>query len=261
MPDWKHEILRRLAPLKLTAAREAEIADEISQHLEDRYRELLAMGETPVEAQRLALAEISEGDLLARNLRPLEKAAPRDTAPLGGAKRGSWGGLAQDVRYGLRILAKSPGFTAVAILTLALGIGANTAIFSLIDGILMRALPVRDAQSLVVLRWSALHSPEIHEWVERGDCSEGESHGQSSSCSFSEPFFHDVASHIAAFSDVAAFAGGGGLVLTGIGPVRVLSAETVSGNFFSTLGVTPAAGRLILPSDDAASAPPVVVLN
>lgn len=84
---------------------------------------------------------------------------------------------------------------------------------------------------------------------------------EASSCSFSEPFFDDVASHIDAFSDVAAFSGGGELDLTGIGPVRVLDAEAVSGKFFSMLGVTPAAGRLILPSDDAVSAPSVLVLN
>jgi hypothetical protein len=69
------------------------------------------------------------------------------------------GTLIQDLSYGLRMLRKSPGFTAVAILTLAMGIGANTAIFSLIDGILMRGLPVQDAQHLVVLRWSARKAP------------------------------------------------------------------------------------------------------
>jgi predicted permease len=169
--------------------------------------------------------------------------------------------LLQDLRYAVRMFAKSPAFTAIAVLALALGIGANTAIFSLIDGILMRALPVRDAQSLVVLRWSALHQPEIHQWSEGGDCSETEARGESSSCSFSEPFFHDVASHIDSFSDVAAFSSGGGLNLTGIGHVRVLSAEAISGNFFPMLGVRPAAGRLILPSDDEASASAVLVLN
>ncbi len=264
MPEWKQEILRRLAPLKLAAAREAEITEEIEQHLEDRYGELLTAGKTEQEAQRLAMQEISEGDLLARNLRPLEKPMPRATAPMGGGKRQFWGGLAQDVRYGLRMLGKSPGFAAVAILTLALGIGANTAIFSLINGILMRALPVRDAQSLVVLRWQARQSPEIHQWSEYDDCTETMVNSRvegPSSCSFSEPFFHDIASQIGAFSHVAAFASGGGLDMTGIGPVRVLSAEAVSGNFFSMLGVMPAAGRLILPSDDTPSAPPVLVLN
>ncbi|HEV2306117.1 MAG TPA: ABC transporter permease [Candidatus Acidoferrales bacterium] len=309
MPDWKAEILRRLAPLKLAPMREAEIAEEIAQHLDDRYQELLASGqsedaafrtsldelkgedllardESPEAAQRAALGELrgenllargkSEDkarpaaleehdgeDLLAAGLKRAEKNFYREPIALGKDSSNFLSGIVQDVRFALRMLGKSPGFTAVAILTLALGIGANTAIFSLIDGILMRALPVRDAQSLVVLRWSALHSPEIHNWIENGDCNitTGSKQAESSSCSFSEPFFHDIASHIDAFSDVAAFSSEGELTWGGVGAVRILNAQTVSGTFFPTLGVTPAAGRLIQPSDDTASAPPVLVLN
>jgi predicted permease len=170
--------------------------------------------------------------------------------------------LLQDLRYGIRMLAKSPGFAAVAILTLALGIGANTAIFSLIDGILMRSLPVQDAQSLVVLKWSAHKSPDIHSASSYGDCrSEFSRQGPSSSCSFSEPFFHDVAAHVDAFSNVSAFANAGQLDLSGNGTASVLNAEGVSGGFFSTLGVRAVMGRLIAQNDDSVSAPPVVVLN
>jgi predicted permease len=230
--------------------RNEELNEEIQGHLELAARENMESGLAPKDAQTAARHEF--GSIA------LAEEVTRDM----------WGGrwfadLLQDIRFALRMLRKSPGFTTVAILTLALGIGANTAIFSLIDGILMRALPVRDAQSLVVLRWSALHQPEIHQWNEEGDCNitTGSREAGSSSCSFSEPFFHDVASHIDAFSDVAGFSGGGRLDLTGIGPVRVLDAEAVSGEFFPILEVTPAAGRLILPSDDAPSAPPVLVLN
>jgi predicted permease len=170
--------------------------------------------------------------------------------------------LLQDFRYGLRLLAKAPGFTAVAVLTLALGIGANTAIFSLIDAILLRALPVRDANTLVVLRWSARKSPEIHDNWDYGDCANEQMGGDaSSSCSFSEPFFHDVASQTKSFSGVAAFADAGRLDLSGNGTASVMSAKGVSGEFFSVLGVRPAAGRLIGPADDSASAQPVVVLS
>ena len=171
--------------------------------------------------------------------------------------------LLQDLRYGIRMLAKSPGFTAVAVLTLALGIGANTAIFSLIDGILLRALPVRDAQSLVVLKWSAKRLPEIHSASSYGDCKDDdyERNGPSSSCSFSEPFFHDVAAHVSAFANVAAFTNGGHLDLSGNGTASVLSAEAVSGGFFPLLGVRATAGRLIAPNDDSITAPLVVVLN
>jgi len=169
------------------------------------------------------------------------------------------GTLIQDLRYGLRMLRKSPGFTAVAILTLAIGIGANTAIFSLIDGILMRGLPVQDAQHLVVLRWSARKVPDIHGQSSYGDC--GSRNGESSGCSLSMPFFNDVASHVSAFSSVAAFANTGQIDLSGNGTASVLSGQAVSGGFFSLLGIRAAAGRLITPSDDSASAQPVVVLN
>jgi predicted permease len=173
------------------------------------------------------------------------------------------GTLIQDLRYGLRTLLKSPGFTAVAVLTLAMGIGANTAIFSLISGILMRALPVQDAQHLVVLRWSAHKAPDMHSSSGYGDCGPGEfsRNGESSGCSLSMPFFNEVASQVNAFSSVAAFAYAGQLDVSGNGTASVLRGQTVSGGYFQLLGVRPAAGRLIAPSDDSVSAQPVVVLN
>jgi predicted permease len=170
--------------------------------------------------------------------------------------------LIQDIRYAIRILAKSPGFTAIAILTLALGIGANTAIFSLISGILMRSLPIQNAQNVVVLKWSARRAPGMHSSSSYGDCTQHrERNGPSSSCSFSEPFFHDVAAHVGSFSSVAAFSYGGQVDLSGNGTASVLRAEGVSGEYFSLLGVRASAGRLIAPSDDSVSAPLVAVLN
>jgi len=171
--------------------------------------------------------------------------------------------LWQDLRYGIRMLAKSRGFAAVAILTLALGIGANTAIFSLIDGILMRGLPIVDAQNVVVLKWRALKTPDRHNSSSYGDCAQSYAprRGPSTSCSFSEPFFDEVALQTGAFSSVAAFANAGQIDLSGNGTASVLRGQGVSGEFFSLLGVRPVAGRLIVPSDDAASAQPVVVLN
>src|ERR1017187_8084264 len=153
--------------------------------------------------------------------------------------------LIQDLRYGLRMLRKSPGLTAVVILTLALGIGANTTIFSLIDGILMRELPVQDAQNLVVLRWSARNAPEIHSQNGDGDCGSGQfsRDGAPSGCSLSMPYFNDIASHVSAFSGVAAFANAGQLDMSGNGTASVLRGQAVSGGFFPLLGVRAAAGR------------------
>jgi len=159
----------------------------------------------------------------------------------------------QDLRYGLRLLAKSPGFTALAVLTLALGIGANTAIFSLIEAVLMRSLPVRDPQSLILLQWHARNQFPFRDISLYGDCE--------SDCTFSQPFFQDVASRTSSFSGVAAFASAGRLDLSGNGLASVLDGEAVSGEFFPMLGIRAAAGRLLAPADDSVSAPPVVVLN
>ncbi len=176
--------------------------------------------------------------------------------------------LGQDIRYGLRMLAKSPGFASVAILTLALGIGANTAIFSLIDAVMLRSLPVESPSQLVLLRWSARNSPNTHGYMSAGDCPSDlgmRSRGANpaarpSGCSFSEPMFHEIA-QADVFSGTAAFANSGRLNLTGNGQASVINGQLVSGDFFRTMGLKAAIGRLIDASDDKASAAPVTVLN
>jgi putative ABC transport system permease protein len=157
-------------------------------------------------------------------------------------------GFAQDLRYAVRQLAKSPGFAAVAIVTLALGIGANTAIFSLLDQALLRNLPVKDADRLVILQ------------------SFGSFNGHTSSrtddnFSFSYPMYRDLRDRNSVFS---------GLIATTWAQVGVqwhnqpelVSAELVSGNYFDVLGVRPAIGRMLVASDDVVpDANPVVVLS
>jgi predicted permease len=170
--------------------------------------------------------------------------------------------LAQDIHYGLRMLAKSPGFAAVAILTLALGIGANTAIFSLVDAVLLRSLPVENPSQLVLLQWRTRNSPNIHGYQSAGDCQNDLRFGASnpSGCSYSEPMFREIAK-ANLFAGTAAFANSGRLNLTGNGPATVINGQLVSGDFFRTLGVKAAAGRLFESSDDSPSAAPVAVLN
>jgi|HubBroStandDraft_1064217.scaffolds.fasta_scaffold25046_1 predicted permease len=173
-----------------------------------------------------------------------------------------WDHLRQDVRYGLRMLAKSPGFAAVAILTLALGIGANMAIFSLIDAVMLRSLPVENPKQLVVMRWGARNSPNTHGYMSSGDCPSNLGRGAENptGCSFSEPLFRSLAA-ANPFSGIAAFANAGRLDLSGNGPASVISGQLASGDFFRTMGVKAAVGRMFEPSDDSPSAAPVAVLN
>jgi len=169
--------------------------------------------------------------------------------------------LRQDVVYGLRVLRKSPGFTAIAILTLALGIGANTAIFSLIDAVMLRSLPVSDPATLVLLKWSFRKSPETHSTSSYGDCVTKFGGDGANGCSLSKPFLEDVRSKTNVFSGLAEFASARGLNLSGNGPASRINALYISGDYFQTLGITAAVGRTIQPYDESPSAAPVLVLS
>src|SRR5215475_3616903 len=153
MPEWKQEIRQRLASLNLAPAREAEIAEELAQHLDDLYAELRAGGATEEEAVRAALAELSERELLQQGLRRVESQVEQEPIALGSNRRSNMiADLWQDLRYAMRMLGKQPGFTAVAALTLALGIGVNVAIFNNIN-LQLRPLPVNDPDSIVNLEY------------------------------------------------------------------------------------------------------------
>src|SRR5262249_29923876 len=150
--------------------------------------------------------------------------------------------LKQDVVHGLRLLRKSPGFTAVAALTLALGIGANTAIFSMVSWLLLRPLPVAQPMELVELAFQQRH---------------GNMQNQ-----FSVPDYRDIREQTTAqFQDVAAYQIGLDGLSVDHKAERVMTFY-VTGNFFSTLGLTPAVGRLLLPTEgDVAGADPGIVLG
>jgi len=150
--------------------------------------------------------------------------------------------LAQDLRYGLRMLLKSPGFTVVTVLTLALGIGANTALFSLVNSVLLGNLPVRNPQALVVIRYTDARSQEAEE-------------------DFSYPMYRALRDRNTVFLNVLTRSGVDFNASYGGQSERAVG-EMVSGNYFETLGVEPFLGRLIGPGDDRTpGAHPVAVLS
>jgi predicted permease len=160
------------------------------------------------------------------------------------------------------MLAKNKGFTAVAVATLALGIGANTAIFSLLDAVMLQSIPVRHPEQLVVPRWSAHAHPQDIGSSSYGDC-KGTTFGSkfSGGCSFSYPLFKEIRDQKDLFASVSAFAGPAKLDISGNGPAAMAEGELVSGDYFQTLGVRAALGRTLEPSDEQPGAAPVVVLN
>src|SRR5215471_16484180 len=143
MPDWTSEVRKRLSSLRLSPAREAEIVEELSQHLEERHRELIVGGASPEEAVRLALAEFRGADDLGQRMAPLRQShAEWPEPPTSRGRsfvRALWE-LARDMRFAVRSLSRAKGLAATVIVTLGLGIGANSAVFSVVRGVLLRPL-------------------------------------------------------------------------------------------------------------------------
>jgi putative ABC transport system permease protein len=150
MPDWKPHIRPRLASLRLSPSREAEIAEELAQHLDDRWRELVARGATPDEAAHTARTEF-DGARLEALLGTLRQAHWHETPPPGPARAFSLDSVLIDLRHAIRALRATPSFTLGALLVLALGTGATTAIFTVVDAVALRPLPFPDPNRIVAV--------------------------------------------------------------------------------------------------------------
>ena len=207
----------------------AELDEEIQFHLERQMEANLAARMSSAEAQRQAAIAFGSRERTREECR---------------AQRPSFAleSLGRDLRYGLRGLWRNPGFSLVAVLTLALAIGANATIFSLIDQALMRALPVRDPAQLVVLSFAGSNPGHIHS---EGGSSPGHLH------EFSYPMYRDLLQRNTVLNGLIAESPLT-LGVTWNNHAESVQAEMVSGNYFTTLGVRPAAGRLFVDGDETA---------
>ncbi len=170
-----------------------------------------------------------------------------------------WEQVIQDLRYALRTMARQPLFTAMATLSLALGIGANTAIFSFMDAILLRALPVPNPESLVVLNWHSKDFPPVARSMNGSSFKDPKVGYTSGNFIFSA--YELLRANSPVLSSLFAFNRAGQLNLLIRGQAALANGQYVSGEYFSGLGIPPAAGRLIDANDDHPGAPPVVVLG
>ena len=207
---------------------DAQLDSELRFHVEHQTADNIAAGMNPDEARRRALAQFGGLEYI--------KEETRDA-------RGTHfiESLLQDIRFALRMLRKSPGFTAVAILTLALGIGANTAIFSLIEAVMLRMLPVQNPQQLVQIK---VKSPR----------------SQDPGSSVTTPIWEQVRDHQDVFAGVFAWSPRTFDLADG-GEENDINGIYASGDYFNVLGVRPAAGRLLTTSDDVRGCSGVVVLS
>jgi predicted permease len=167
----------------------------------------------------------------------------------------------QDLRYGIRMLLQSKGWTAVAVLSLALGIGANTALFSVVDRELFRPLPVKNPEQLVRLMWVSGPNDMAAEWRTYGYSPKEDATGLTLQKAFSNLTYERMRSANQTLSDVFAYGSIDRLNVIIDGPAEIASGQFVSGNYFTGLGVPAALGRAITVDDDRAGAAPVAVIS
>jgi predicted permease len=180
MHDWHTEVRARLAALRLRPEREADIVDEIAQHLAERYREATAAGASPDEATRLALAEFKPGNALAQRIAALKQAHAPASVTLGASTGHLLDDFRQDLRYAARSFTKQPGFAATVVMTLAAAIGAASATFSVIDSVLLRPLPFPEPDRLVQISHArtagatiSIPPIRLRDWLERSSSFDG----------------------------------------------------------------------------------------
>ena len=214
---------------------DAEVNEEFRFHLEAEIEELVAGGMTAEAARDEALRRFGDVSYFQARCRRSDQRR---------SLRERWRELVdvlrQDIHYAFRSLRRQPAFALIAIVTLGLGIGANTAIFSVVNGVLLSPLPYREPERLVLLWESVRDMPQI---------------------TVSYPDYLDWRRGAKSFEDLAVYDEGDSYTLTGAGDPETVLGHLASGNLFSLLGIRPALGRLLSPADDNPGAAPAAVLS
>src|SRR5215213_8525161 len=240
MPEWKEEVRKRVSGLRLAPSQENEIVEELAQHLEEVYERSLKGGASEAEAKQTALLELAGHNLLhdiQRSKKPI-----RETPIVENSGRSNLlVDFLHDLRFALRMLLKNPGFTIVAVIALALGIGANTAIFSVVNSVLLRPLPYEDPERLVMVWEDASKSGHPRDTPTAANYADWRDQNQ-------------VFDGMAAMTDES-------FNLTGAGDPERLEGMRVSASLFPLLGVEPQLGRVFTAAEDQPGSQPVVLLS
>jgi putative ABC transport system permease protein len=270
MSDWKSYVRERLNLRRLRPERQAEIVEDLAQQLDEAYRTALAGGAGIPEAEAAARGEIQDWDRLALDIllaetrdrlsfdqRALESLEARGSAPAGAPEASARDGsprsaaallrqfsseLAADVLHGLRLLKQRPGFTAAVVVTLALGVGANSAMFTILNAVLLRPLPYPEPDRLAVV-WDSLPSRGWTEFAVSG------------------PNFLDYREQGGAAFERLAAAVHWPANLTAGGEAERIPGRAVSHDFFPLFGVRPILGRVFLPEEDKPGGDRVVLIS
>ena len=224
--SWFQKVILWFRALLRRERLENEMSKELRFHLDQQIENNVKAGMTPKEARYAALRSFGGVEQIKEECRRTRRIRFVDE-------------FRQDIRYGARMMIRSPGFTIVTLLSLALGIGANTAIFSLIDAVLLKNLPVAEPERLYVLQPA----------------------GRKGMGAFSYPGFEVLRAQNQVFSDTFPLGGGDRWNVIVSGQAELTNGELVTGNYFSALGVGAIAGRTISASDDKESATPVAVIS
>ncbi len=237
------EFVRRIGGLFNKQRKDRELDDEIESHVQMHIEDNVRQGMTPEEARRQALIQLGGVEST--------KEAYRDQRGVPWLENGM-----RDMRHGMRGLGKNPGFTLVSVLSLAIGIGAGTAVFSIVNGVLLRSLPVPNPHELRVVQWTGtdvrMRSISGH-FETKGNRTAAES--------VSPPLFDDLRAKGSELADIFGFAPFDDVIARARREAFAANGLVVSDNFFSALGVRPILGRLFMPAENDADAAQQIVIT